>query len=163
MNRIKCECCGELHDAENIDIVFKKPMSYFLVPEAERENRLDHESDDFIVIDNSTFLVRGVLPIPVHEHDEFCWGAWVKVDEQTFADIWHMHEHDGTGMIYEGLLDIEPTGYDGAYEAKIRIELQKPDLRPRFMFQDNTCKMAHEQNEGVSLHEISELRERLLG
>jgi len=162
MNQFKCECCGEFHDIENIDIVLKRPISYFMITEEERNKRLDHESDDFIVIDNETFLVRGILPIPIHGHDEFCWGAWVKVDKQTFADIWHMHEHDGTGITYEGLLDIEPTGYDGAYEAKITIELQTPDLRPRFIFQESSCKMANEQKEGLSLHEISELRKNLL-
>jgi len=102
MDQIKCECCGKFHDAENMDISYKKPFSYFQVSEEDRERRINHESDDFLVIDNEIFVVRGVLPIPVHDHDEFCWGIWAQVDEQTFADIWHMFEHDGSGLIFDG-------------------------------------------------------------
>ncbi len=163
MGKIKCECCGSYHDAENMDISFKKPLSYFQVSESDREDRINLDSDDFIVIDNETFLVRGVLPIPVHDYDEFCWGVWARVDEQTFADIWHMFEHDGSGLIFDGKLDDAPTGYKDSYDQNVKIYLGTSDQRPRFIFLDDCCKMAHEQINGVSLHDLSGTREAILG
>lgn len=161
MSQIKCDYCGEYHDSENMDISYKKPISYFMVPENELSERINHVSDDFIVIDEEIFLVHGLVPIPIHEHDEFCWGAWAKVDEQSFTDIWHMFEHDGTGMKFQGELDIEPPGYNDVYGAKIEIQLQTADQRPRFIFKEINNKMAKEQTEGLSLHEINEIREKV--
>jgi hypothetical protein len=163
MDQIKCECCGKYHDAENMDISFKKPVSYFQVAEEDRDSRINHESDDFLVIDNEIFVVRGVLPIPVHDHDEFCWGIWAQVDEQTFADIWHMFEHDGSGLIFDGKLDGAPPGYKDTYEQPIKIHLGTSDQRPRFMLSNDCCKMSQEQINGVSLHDISEIKEAILG
>lgn len=163
MDKIKCGCCGKYHDAENMDISYKRPFSYFQVSEEERESRINYESDDFLVIDNEIFVVRGVLPIPVDDHDEFCWGIWAKVDEQTFADIWHMFEHDGSGLIFDGKLDGAPPGYDDTYEQPVKIHLGTSDQRPRFIFSSECCKMSQEQINGVSLHDISETRDAILG
>ncbi|MBL4772972.1 MAG: DUF2199 domain-containing protein [Alcanivoracaceae bacterium] len=162
MNQIICDCCGESHDAENMDIAIKKPISYFEIKESELEKLILHESDDFIVIDNKIFLVRGILPIPIHEHDDFCWGLWAKVSEQTFADIWHMFESDGTGLIYDGTLDGAPKGYKDTYSQKVEIHLGTTDERPKFKFKENSCRMANEQLNGLSLHEISQIRESIL-
>ena len=163
MSKIQCDCCGEYHDTENMDIAIKKPISYFEIKESDLEKRILHESDDFIVIDNEIFLVRGILPIQIHEHDDFCWGLWTKVSEQTFAEIWHMFEHDGTGMVFDGMLDDAPDGYKDTYNQKIEIHLGTPDERPKFIFKDNDCRMASEQLNGLSLHEISQIRESILG
>jgi hypothetical protein len=60
------------------------PLSYYVIPEAERASRCELGSDH-CAIDYKLFFVRGCLEIPVRGADEpLVWGVWVSLGEQNF-------------------------------------------------------------------------------
>ncbi len=61
-----------------------KPLSYYQIPEVERERRCSLGTDD-CVIDEEWFFVRGCIDIPVHgESEAFSWGVWVSLSKTSF-------------------------------------------------------------------------------
>ena len=59
-----CKGCDEIHQGmPSLDAA--APLSYYAVPEDEREARCQLDSDACI-IDESMYFVRGCLEIPVH-------------------------------------------------------------------------------------------------
>ena len=81
MPGFRCGVCDRLHDHLPLDIGYRRPELYFSVPEDERASRIE-ENDDLCIVDDSIFLVRGVLFLPIQESDEqFGWGVWVRIGE----------------------------------------------------------------------------------
>ena len=60
----ECATCGEYHVGMP-SFGWDYPVQYLLVPEEERDRRVELSSDA-CVIDEQWFFVRGCLEIPVH-------------------------------------------------------------------------------------------------
>ena len=74
--QFKCSSCGEIHKGMP-SFGAQAPLSYYAVPEGQRDDRCSLGSDD-CVIDGQHFFVRGCIEIPVHgEGEPFSWGVWV--------------------------------------------------------------------------------------
>ena len=79
----KCATCGEIHKGMP-SFGSDKPLSYYEVPEKERESRCDCGSDE-CVIDEDTFFIRGCIEIPVIDEEEpFVWGVWISLSKESF-------------------------------------------------------------------------------
>jgi hypothetical protein len=79
-----CSVCGELHDERMLDVRMTLPDAIHALPEAERRERA-WLAEDFAVLDERTFYVRGLLEIPVPElATRFAYGVWLEVDEPDF-------------------------------------------------------------------------------
>jgi hypothetical protein len=64
------------------------PLSFYAVPEGEREARCSLGSDD-CVIDEEEFFVRGCIDIRVHgEQEPLSWGVWVSLSEKNYEAGW---------------------------------------------------------------------------
>jgi hypothetical protein len=87
---MKCSSCGKQHpDDLPLDVAARRPLHYFMVPEAERATRIQ-ESDDLCVIDGRELLVRGVLRVPIVGTSHFFgWGMWALIDQEKFELIDH--------------------------------------------------------------------------
>ena len=82
----RCDACGEIHKGMP-GFGADAPLSYYVIPEAERLTRCELGSDD-CVIDRHSFFVRGCLEIPVQGVDEpLVWGVWVSLSEQSFPNM----------------------------------------------------------------------------
>src|SRR5215813_12084819 len=70
------------------DMAYRRPVHYFRVPEADRAKRI-YETDDFCVIDRETFVIRGVLKIPITDRPGhyFTWGVWAEGPPSSPEDI----------------------------------------------------------------------------
>jgi hypothetical protein len=97
--QFKCVTCGETHTGMPT-FGADAPLSYFGIPNDERDHRCALGSDDCI-IDDKWFFVRGCLEIPVRgEAEPFVWGVWVSLspttpeipqnDGRTLARAWHV-------------------------------------------------------------------------
>jgi hypothetical protein len=79
----RCSTCGDLHDGLP-DIGFQWPDPYFDVPGDERDARVQSNTD-LCRIDNDQFFIRGLLLIPIIDHDDkFGLGVWVSQSKQNF-------------------------------------------------------------------------------
>jgi hypothetical protein len=74
MFSFKCASCGEVHEGMP-SFGAHAPLTYYDVPQEEREHRCDLGSDD-CVVDEEFFFVRGCIEIPViGETEPFSWGV----------------------------------------------------------------------------------------
>jgi hypothetical protein len=79
----KCSSCDRIHHGM-LTFEAAAPLSYYGVPEAEREARCRLGTDD-CVIDDEYFFVRGSIEIHVHgEPEPFSWGVWVSLSEKSY-------------------------------------------------------------------------------
>ena len=82
----RCDCCGRIH-AGSPSFAYNRPFAYFIVPEDERDSRIEIDSDT-CAIDGESFYIRTILEIPIHGADEpFTWGVWVSPAAQRRADV----------------------------------------------------------------------------
>jgi hypothetical protein len=87
----RCKQCGKEHEEIDTQIGFGKPDAYFEIAESEREKRIIVNSD-ICYIDRKRFFARGVLQIPVHNHEHFGWGIWVEMASADFLRYITLYE-----------------------------------------------------------------------
>jgi hypothetical protein len=136
-----------------------KPLSYFAVPESERDSRCDAGSDD-CVIDGESFFVRGCIEIPVHGYsDPFVWGVWVSLSKDSF-DKWvgafgkQKRSHIGP---FFGWLNAWLKPYPDTVNLKTRVHLRDDGIRPFIELEPTEHPLAVEQRNGISVNRVAEI------
>jgi hypothetical protein len=90
-----CSVCGEHHDERLLDIRLALPHVIHAL-DADARTRRAWLADDFAVLDDERFFVRGLLELPVPSlHDRFAYGTWVEVAMTDFQELmrrWHSDE-----------------------------------------------------------------------
>jgi len=76
-----CETCGAR--ASLLDRAYQAPDCVWAQPVDERSSR---NNVDFAELGERRF-VRGLLPVPLANGEEFRFGVWLEVDEQTFDEV----------------------------------------------------------------------------
>ena len=83
----------------------RAPVSYYEIPEGQREERCSLGSDD-CVVDGEFFFVRGCIEIPVFgETDPFSWDVWVSLSETNFSEwikCYDLHQRACAGPFLAG-------------------------------------------------------------
>lgn len=160
MPTFTCGVCGKEHPTLPMDIAQQKPLDFFKVPEAERADRVKISSD-LCVIDGQIFLIRGYLPIPVHDSDEeFGWGLWVRVDEASFVRYLELWEVDGSlEPPFLGRLSAELRGYPSIYLLEADIQLRDAAMRPLIRLQPCVHPLVQEQIHGITMARVHEILE----
>jgi hypothetical protein len=135
------------------------PLSYYEVPEAEREARCPLGSDD-CVIDETDFFVRGCIEIPVHgESDPFVWGVWVSLSQANFEE-WAKHftvaRRSHVGPFF-GWLNAWLKPYPDTVALKTRVHLRDDGIRPCIELEPTDHPLALEQRNGISAERVAEL------
>lgn len=163
MTKFRCEVCGQQHDLSEMAVAVQKPFHYFQIPAAERATRIKI-SEDLCAIDNESFLIRGVMEIPLKDTTgTFEWGLWALVaapDFSRYLELWDV-EIDPNEPPMQGLLSGNPLGYPEANLTKLTIHLRSGGLRPLFKVVDSNQPLAIDQREGISFAKIHPLIEKL--
>lgn len=153
-----CSVCGETHDGPILDWAFKLPDEVWAIPEPERSERAQFNSD-LCVFDNRQFI-RGILYIPCTGSDrQFGWGAWAEVDGQLYDRYVEIYDEDGSSEpLYAGTLANELPVYDEALGTPILIRLRDSKNRPLFLVRDEIpSTLADEQRNGIDEARLSEI------
>src|SRR6218665_3929581 len=136
MKKTKCHECGQYHDWDKIEVIFKFPDTYFDIPEDERNERVK-ANREICVIDEEHYL-RGVLPVPVSLKQKtfYRWGVWVKVDLKTFRVIYDNWEVEDQSHLkgLKGKLANEIRFYEKTLNKALRIQPISNKVRPHFYF-----------------------------
>jgi hypothetical protein len=135
------------------------PLSYYDIPESEREQRCDLGSDD-CVIDGKHFFVRGCLEIPVvGESEFFTWGVWVSLSETSFTE-WVKHfdnpMRSKVGPFF-GWLNAWLKPYPETMNLKTHVHLRDNGIRPLIELESTDHPLSIEQREGISVARVAEL------
>lgn len=140
------------------------PLSYFAVPEDEREQRCSLGSDD-CVIDEKWFFVRGCIEIPVHgEEEPFVWGVWVSLSEASFlqwVEYFDVEKRSHIGPFF-GWLNTGLEPYPDTVNLKTQVHLRDGGIRPYIELEPTGHPLAVEQREGISTQRVAEIYAKIM-
>src|SRR5262245_56677954 len=148
-----CGCCGKRLEGIPTDMAYRRPVHYFRVPEAERARRI-YETDDFCVIDGETFVIRGVLRIPLLDQPGrfFTWGVWAAVAREHFMRYLELYEFDAEDEPpFQGTLAVSPPIYPDAFGAQVMVRLRLTKERPEFHPTSFENPLFREHRDGITI------------
>ena len=153
-----CSGCGQVHRGmPALDAA--APLSYYSVPEDEREARCQLDSDA-CVIDETEYYVRGCLEIPVKgETEPFSWGVWVSLSEKSFKQWVAYYESEKRSHIgpFFGWLNAALKPYPDTVSLKTHVHLRDGFIRPFVELEPTDHPLAVEQREGISVERVAQL------
>ncbi|MES2316119.1 MAG: DUF2199 domain-containing protein [Pseudomonadota bacterium] len=154
----KCTRCTETHHGVPC-FGAMAPLSYYEVPEGERESRCDLSSDA-CVIDQEHFFVRGCLEIPVEgEAEPLSWGVWVSLNEADFKEwitTFDEAKRSDSGP-YAGRLDAWLKPYPDTMGLRTMVRLRDDGMRPYIELEPTDHPLAVEQREGISVARVADI------
>lgn len=154
----KCTTCGEIHRGIPT-FSADKPLSYVDLPEKERDERCDC-GEDYCVIDEKWFFVRGCIEIHVHnEEDPFIWGVWVSlsiVNYHKWIESFDMEKRSHISPFF-GWLNAWLKPYPNTINLKTRVYLRDKGTRPYIEIESTDHPLAVEQREGISKDRVAEI------
>jgi hypothetical protein len=163
MRGYQCSTCGEFHSGLPFSYGFPAPVSYFDIPEAERDDRVLLSSDQ-CVIDDEHFFVLGRLEIPVLDSDEdlFSWNVWVSLSEKNFnraVELWETAGRESEPP-YFGWLSTSLPCYDvNTFLLKTNVHTRAVGERPFVELEPTEHPLAIEQRNGLTLARVQEIAE----
>lgn len=149
-----CDCCGVDLGEIPTDFGFRRPVPFFMVPEAERAERVK-ANDDLCMIDGKLFYVRGIMTVPIVDGEpgaSFGWGLWAAVSERSFWRYRELWDVDGSAEPpFRGLMAVSPIGYPNALDAEVRVQLRAASERPAILPAAYDHPLFVEQRDGISV------------
>lgn len=154
----RCGVCGEYHDELPMDIAFMHPAEYFTVPEQERAARV-YFNEDYCVIDNEVFVIRGILPLPVIDSEkDFAWGVWAIINEADFKkylELWGAPDAGAEppflGMLSGGVRD---RYYPDSDLLPVAVQLRSGNARPIFKVISDQHALGVDQRQGITMEKV---------
>jgi hypothetical protein len=153
-----------MHDDLPMHYGAAAPALWFLIPEAEREQRCLLSSDQCI-IDGKYFFIVGNLEIPVAGVDErFSWDVWVSLSDKNFSRACELWEREGrqSEPPYFGWLSTSLPGYPDTLSLKTMVHTREVGRRPWVELEPTDHPLAVEQREGITLARVQEIAELVL-
>jgi len=160
---LKCDTCGLEHDTLPLCFGFDAPWP-MLVPEDEFDRRVEL-TQDFCVIDRSTFFIRGHIEIPIAGHpDAFCLSVWSAMSDRCFRKIhdrWRSPDRGGDSP-YAGWLRSAIPVYPDTVDLKMSVRSRAPGLVPVFKVESHGHPLGRDQHRGITEQRWHELAHCLL-
>jgi hypothetical protein len=135
-----------------LDIRFGLPGAIHDLTDEERAGRT-RLTDDFAVLDDNRFYVRGLLELPIPElESHFGYGVWLEIEQPDFAHLlkhWKdpdQSEFPGT----PGLLANELEPYAPTNGLRVLLQPVSADLLPSVAVLDAAHPLAIDQQSGIS-------------
>jgi len=153
-----CSSCGEVHRGMPA-FGNSAPLSYFVIPQEERNSRCKLTEND-CVIDGDSYFIQGCIEIPVHgETEPFSWGVWVSLSEtsyQQWLKCFRLNKRSNIKPFF-GWLDAWLKPYPDTMDLKTRVHLRDGGIRPFIELEPTDHPLAVEQREGISIQRVTEL------
>jgi len=140
------------------------PLSWYDIPEKERDERCALSKDQCI-IDNKHFFMVGNLEIPVHGLDEpFSWDVWVSLSAKSFARVCELWEQPGRAAEppYFGWLCTALPGCLNTVHLKTNVHTREVGRRPLVKLEPTDHPLAVEQRTGITLDRVQEIAQLVL-
>lgn len=137
------------------------PIYYYNIPENERHQRFEINSD-ICIMDKEYYFIRGCIEIPIINNNEvFIWNVWVSLSEESFSKTMELWETEGrkTEEPYFGWLSTSIPGYPDTVNLKTHVYTRDIGTRPYIELEPTDHPLAVEQREGITLERIAEIKE----
>ena len=145
-----CTCCGEIH--ENLpDLVFDRPTLAAAIPAEEFADRAQLD-EDLCIVDEEHYFIRGVLRVPIHEHEEdLGFGVWVSQKKENFETYVDNFDSTDIGPFFGWLSNEFMYGGQSTISLKTMAHFQSEGFRPLIELEDTDHPLSVAQREGISL------------
>ena len=162
--RWKCHLCYEWHTDLPFSYGPLYPDPYLAIPEGERDKRTVLHND-FCIIDDKHYLVRGNLEIPVRGSNEpFAWTVWVSLSKENFDRTIKLMETEGREAEppYFGWLCTNLHLYPDTTHLKTHVHTRRVGSVPTIELEQTDHPLAVEQRNGITLDRVKEIAALLL-
>lgn len=160
----KCSHCDKTHKGIP-SLVSDAPDYFYSIPEKEREERVQLNSDTCIV-DDEHFFVRGCLEIPVHGFDEpFSFGAWISLSQANFIkfeELFNISERDQNEPMFGWFSTWIYPYYETKENIKSRIHLRNNGIRPFIELEPSGHPLSLAQQNGITKEDIVKIYEHYI-
>ena len=154
----RCTQCNLTHD-EIPAFHADRPTPYWDVPESKRDSDI-YLTTDACVIADRFFFVRGIIEIPITDHDAtFDWGVWVSLSEPNFfawQENYETSERDHLGPYFGWLCTRLPI-YPETMHLKTMVYLRNNGIRPRIVLESTDHPLSVDQNAGIGIARALEM------
>jgi hypothetical protein len=164
MHGYVCRSCGQYHEGLPLSYGAEAPALWYLLPEAERQQRAELSSD-LCVIDEQYFFILGNIEIAIQKSDQFfAWSVWVSLSEANFARTLELWETPGreNEPPYFGWLSTQLPCYPDTLRLKTHVHIQPVGQRPIVELEATDHPLAIEQRTGMTWDRIQEIAENVL-
>ena len=152
-----CSLCGEHHDERLLDIRLGLPDVVHALDADERRRRA-WLADDFAVLDDERFFVRGLLELPIPELDgRFAYGSWVEVSMPDFQELMRHWYDEAQFDDVECTVANELEPYRGTLGLRATLRATAPDRLPAIELAAAAHELVGAQHDGISLRRSDEL------
>jgi hypothetical protein len=159
-----CSSCGEWHDELPLNYGADVPDIFYDIPEEERDKRIE-ANDDFCIVDNQYYFVRGNIEIPIQGADQiFSWGVWVSLSEKNFNRTTSLLDTEGreSEPPYFGWLSTSLPYPESTLNLKTLVHTQPVGIRPFIELEPTSHPLSVEQRQGITLQRVQEFAEHML-
>ena len=152
-----CSVCGEFHAERMLDIRLSLPDPIFALDDEERRARA-WLADDFAVLDEDRFFVRGLLELPILElGSRFGYGTWVEVGGDEFRQLLeHWQDPDQFAPV-KGTVANELAPYVGTEGLPATLSPVSVDTLPSVTLDDAAHPLVADQQAGITADRSDEL------
>jgi hypothetical protein len=157
-----CSVCGEFHAERMLDVRMSLPDAIYLLDGDEREQRASI-GDDFAVLDEERFFVRGLLEIPIPELDGyFGYGVWTEVSARDFRELVERWTDPEQAPPVDAALANELAPYVATIGLAARLEPVSAERLPSVELADSEHPLVADQRRGISVTRSDELAATVL-
>jgi hypothetical protein len=145
-----CSVCGEFHAERMLDIRMGLPDLIYDLDADERRRRA-WLADDFAVLDDSHFFVRGLLEIPIPElESRFGYGTWLEVEQPEFQQLMRQWNDPEQFPPVVGALANELEPYTATKGLRAVLNPTAPEKLPSVDLEDSEHELFSDQRHGIS-------------
>jgi hypothetical protein len=157
-----CSVCGDFHAERLLDIRLSLPDPIFALADDEREARA-WLADDFAVLDEERFFVRGLLELPIPELEtRFGYGTWVEIESKEFQQLLEHWEDPEQFPPVEGTVANELAPYTGTEGLRATLSPVSVETLPSVKLDDAAHPLVADQQAGISADRSDELAATVL-
>jgi hypothetical protein len=157
-----CSVCGEHHDERLLDIRLGLPHDIHVLDDDARARRA-WLADDFAVLDDERFFVRGLLELPIPGLDDrFAYGTWVEVSSGDFQELLrHWHDEEQFPAVECALAnELEP--FRDTTGLRATLHATALDKLPTVELADAAHELVRAQRAGITVDRSDELAAAVL-
>jgi hypothetical protein len=152
-----CSVCGQHHDERLLDIRLGLPHDIHRLDTDERARRT-WLAEDFAVLDDSRFFVRGLLELPIPElESRFAYGTWCEVEMPDFQELMRHWRDEGQFAPVDCVVANELEPYRDTIGLPATLHATSPEKLPTVDLGDAPHTLVHDQREGITAGRSDEL------
>jgi hypothetical protein len=162
--RWKCASCDELHKGPLLDLTHDSPYYWReeyaaagIQPEISPETHSvwpqSFLNEDYCVIENRDFFVRGLINLPiVGTNQSFRWGVWGSLSRENFELQWRNEGNPNRATLPAmfSWLSTQISDYPETLSLKMYLHTQEVGIRPNFALEPTDHPLSLEFHKGIT-------------